>query len=256
MPFGMVRIGPNFNQQFKPGDVIYGCGTPRERYFNSLPEGFRKTCFREGNFTLIDFYNDMTFSRPWNDDSGGLKAPETIEAIRYNLAENTRGLGTNVDRRQRLVNYYAALTWHPRYAPRKTVTTDASNWLAKGNTNMARLVLRRASKFGIAYVIDNLKCTIHFALEHPTRPGWPLDFNDVAVEKRFPGYDHVSITISELRCCYRRRDIWGPTGRLKFYFGMQQVEAPWISHKAEWDVYEQYLQTKWSAQGRVGPHPV
>lgn len=85
--------------------------------------------------------------------------------------------------------------------------------------------------------------TVHFALDTPFNMGTSMNMDDVVAKKRLNGgavapaddpNAQVPVTFSELRCCYRYRAQWMPTGRLKFYLNLNEVAAPWVSNAALW----------------------
>jgi len=56
--------------------------------------------------------------------------------------------------------------------------------------------------------------------------------------------NRVPTTTSELRCCYRNRDRWIPTGRLRFYQNLVEVEPPSVANRAVWARYDSALYNK------------
>ena len=136
------------------------------------------------------------------------------------------------------MEYYDALRG-TRYAPLKAVKTKITTVLAKGNQNTEDLVFRRACKFGLQFVIEQKKGTVHFVLDVPVAFGVPGNrIVSLDVVKKGQHAGHVPITTSELRCCYRNRNAWIPTGRLKFYFNLNEVNPPWVEESNDWAIYE------------------
>ena len=135
--------------------------------------------------------------------------------------------------------YYNALKGS-KYAPLKAVKLSVAQAAEKGNSNLQDLLFRRACKFGMDYVIRQQKGTVHFVLDIPEGPNGQLSGNiidslDVVEKKHHSG--HVPITTSELRCCFRNRGDWIPSGRLKFYFNLLEVNPPWVDHPDNWEQY-------------------
>jgi hypothetical protein len=97
-------------------------------------------------------------------------------------------------------------------------------------------------------VIELKKGTVHFVLDAPAYMGLAgnrIDSLDVVTKGQHAG--HVPITTSELRCCYRNREKWIPSGGLKFYFNLIEVVPPWVAEPAVWAIYEAHRIAKGAA---------
>jgi len=243
-----MAIGQAFNQQFKAGDVIYGISQARAPYVNSLAQNVAHHLRSVGQFLICDEYNNRTFGFVNPHDFGVGQTPQSKAAIRSNLAHHKQVAYLNPLQKSALDEYYGALKG-TRYAPLKAVKMKIAAAQAKGNQSLDDLAFRRACKFGLSYVIEQKKGTVHFALDVPAAYGVPgnrIDSLDVVTKAHHAG--HVPITTSELRCCYRNRASWIPSGRLKFYFNLIEVNPPWEDDPAIWAVYEAHRVLK----GRVG----
>jgi hypothetical protein len=245
MPYGQT-----FKLQFKPGDVIYGFSSSRNRYVNSLSPDMVKLWASEGHYTFIDWYNVQTFSNPSKDVRAtiprAVRGPVTEEAIKRNLASNRATGQLNPAQKASLTGYYDALQ-ESKFAPLEAVKMEEARVKAKGNYAHEQLVIRRACKFGLQYLIERHNATVHFCLDHPDRFGELLNLGRIVNKAKYYSVDpdtgsvvgYVEYTTSELRCCYRKRH-WLATGRLKFYLNLIEVPAPWLSHPDSWAVYEQH----------------
>lgn len=235
-----MPVGVPFNQQFYAGDVIYGVSQARAPYINSLPPHLVHSLRAYGHYVICDEYNNRTFNYPPNQNFvpgyETMDNPVNKHNINNNLDLNMTLLN---DRQQSSVTaYYEALAG-TRYAPRKAVKMNLEKAQRKGNAELGDLVFRRACKFGLEYVIRCKVNTIHFALDVPPHWNFPndkIDYESIVTKEKFDG--RVPITTSELRCCYRNRHAWIPTGRLKFYHNLIEVEPPWEEAPEVWAVYE------------------
>jgi hypothetical protein len=229
-----MAVGQPFHQQFKAGDVIYG--VHRAPYVNSLPEGVAHYLRSVGQFLYCDEYNDRTFNQVAGLD-GAASPPESKSNIQANLVTHEQAAYLSPLQQAALQEYYDALKG-TRYAPLDAVKMKIKEVTAKGNYGTADQVFRRACKFGLQFVIQK-GGTVHFVLDLPPSAGAPgnrIDSTDVVTKGQHKG--HVPITTSELRCCYRNRANWLPSGRLKFYCNLVQVNPPWVDEPAVWAVYE------------------
>jgi hypothetical protein len=133
--------------------------------------------------------------------------------------------------------FYASLSASSR-SPLAAVQTGLPQAMRKGNYDEADFAIRRACKFGLEYFLMEKKVRVHFVIDPPT---WahqmdPLRYDRDVVEREWRD-NRVPITTSELRCCYRNKERWIPTGRLKFYKDLHEVEPPWVSNPAIWGQY-------------------
>jgi hypothetical protein len=240
-----MALGQPFDQQFKAGDVVYGISQARVPYINSLPMHVAHHLRSIGQFLICDEFNNRTFGTVNPDDFLVGLLPDTKKNIRSNLAHHEHAAAyLNPLQKAALSEYYDALKG-TRYAPMKAVQIKVLEAQAKGNQNVLDLVFRRACKFGLQFVIEQKKGTIHFVLDVPAAynvPGNRIDNIDVVTKGQHA--NHVPITTSELRCCYRNRATWIPSGRLKFYFNLLEVNPPWVDEPAVWAIYEAHRITK------------
>jgi len=242
-----MAIGQAFNQQFHAGDVIYGISQARAPYINSLPAGVATHLRSVGQFVICDEFNNRTFGVVNPLDFGVGVSPNSKGNIKTNLNTHKHAAYLSPLQKATLKEYYDALK-DTKYAPLAAAKMKAAKVLAKGNQSTEDLVFRRACKFGLQYVIEKKQQTVHFVLDVPAVYGVPgnrIDSMDVVNKAQHAG--HVPITTSELRCCYRNRHAWIPTGRLKFYFNLVEVNPPWVDDAAEWAIYEAHRINK----GRV-----
>ncbi len=235
-----MAIGQSFHAQFKPGDVLYGISQARAPYVSTLPGGIANHLRSVGQYIICDEYNNRTFNsvNTTISPSRATMSPQTKNAIKSNLARNQDA--TNLDDLQKaaLAEYYEALAGSA-HAPLAAVKVPASILAMKGNQDSADLAFRRACKFGLEYVIKTKQHTVHFVLDVPAFMGVPgnrIDSSDVVDKAQHGG--HVPITTSELRCCYRNREDWIGSGRLKFYFNLLEVNPPWVDDPGIWAAYE------------------
>lgn len=243
-----MAVGQPFNQQFKAGDVIYGISQARAPYVNSLAAGVAHHLRSVGQFLICDEFNNRTFGQVPNHDFGIGQSPSSTASIKSNLTHHQQALYLSPIQRTGLQEYYDALK-DTKYAPLQAVKTKIATVLAKGNQNMEDLVFRRACKFGLQFVIEHRLNTVHFVLDAPAVLGIlgnRIDSLDVVTKAQHGG--HVPITTSELRCCYRNRAAWIPSGRLKFYFNLLEVNPPWDDEPAIWAIYEAHRIQKGSVR--------
>jgi hypothetical protein len=230
-----MGVGQPFNQQFKAGDVLYG--VDRAPYVNSLPPGVAHHLRSVGQFLYCDEFNNGTFNQVPGLDDGVGNFPNSKSNINGNLANHEQAAYLSPLQQAALQEYYDALKG-TRYAPLEAVKVKIRDVIAKGNYDSADQVFRRACKFGLQFVIQKGN-TVHFVLDLSPAAGVPgnrIDSLDVVTKGQHKG--HVPITTSELRCCYRNRASWVPSGRLKFYCNLVQVNPPWVDEPAVWAVYE------------------
>lgn len=233
-----MPVGQPFHQQFKAKDVIYGISQARAPYVNSLPLGVAHHLRSVGQFLICDELNNRTFGQVPMQDFGVGQSPSTKTRIKANLAHHQQANYLSPLQKVALKEYYDALK-STKYAPLEAVKTKIAMATAKGNQNIEDLVFRRACKFGLQFVIEQQKGSVHFVLDVPAAfavPGNRIDSLDVVTKGQHAG--HVPITTSELRCCYRNRAAWIASGRLKFYFNLLEVNPPWVEEPAVWAIYE------------------
>jgi hypothetical protein len=226
-----MPIGGLFRDQLKPGDVIYGITRDRWDYVNSLPKDLELRLSSNGQFIYVNGYNDNTFGTP--------RSPQTEEDIKFNVEHHEKRSDLSLPQKNALRSYYGSLRSH-KHAPLEAVKMSGAQMQAKGNLSFAELVWRRASKFGLEYLITRTECSVHFILDNrqqSTRTYMGRIDSSFVVEKR-KHWGSVPITTSELRCCYRNRLRWN--GRVKFYFLQREVVAPWIARPEVWLEYERH----------------
>jgi hypothetical protein len=241
---------PTFAQNFSIGDVVYGISQARAPYVNSLGAGLRNYCEETGAFLICDSFNNRSFlgvnqpygtNGPLNTDTN----PTTTAALDFNwdYYENDRGsVALDPDVKAKVKAYFDALNESPRN-PYDAVSAPQAKWSKNGDGIPTMLAIRRACKFGLEYMIEQKHATVHFVLDVPFHLGTSIDMADVVAKARYMGGvanagGSVPITFSELRCCYRNRSRWVPTGRLKFYLNLNEVQPPWDSSPALWQQYE------------------
>jgi hypothetical protein len=230
-----MALGDTFAQQFQVGDVVYGASQARAPYINSLPPLLKTACENGGMWLICDNFNNRTFNRAAVVGAGGLY-PTSKTNIQTNLALNDADANINVQQQAQLRAYYDALSASSR-RPTKAVKLKLAEVQAKGNQDHADLAFRRACKFGLEYFLMVLQVKVHFALDMPAFYGVGPYQNSQDVVDKTQHAGHVPITTSELRCCYRNKDEWMPTGRLKFYKNLQEVDPPWVSDFVVWAQY-------------------
>lgn len=233
-----MTVGQTFSQQFKSGDVVYGISQARAAYINSLPAGVVDHLRAVGQFVLCDEYNNRSFGFVNPHEFGIGSGPSSKQAINANVARHQTSALLNPLQKAVVKEYYDALHGS-KYAPLDSVKMKIAEVHAKGNQNHEDLVFRRACKFGIKQVIEVNKGSVHFVLDVPAFMGVPGNrLNDQDIVSKTQHGGHVPITTSELRACYRNREVWVGSGRLKFYFNLIEVNPPWVDNPAVWAVYE------------------
>ena len=249
---------PTFAQNFEIGDVVYGISQSRAPYIASLPGDTASYCRDAGAFLICDEFNNRTFLGLPDKELGvtsdhtaypsTIKNPESMNDVRYNLDfyQQGRGLAVLSEEQKIAVRaYYDALSTSRR-SPEASLQ-DAQRKRMKNNDSITMFAIRRACKFGLEHNIMVRKQTVHFALDIPHAPGTNMDDQQIVDKQRFSGPNPapatdpaaaVPITFSELRCCYRNRAAWIPTGRLKFYSNLHEVPPPWVTSPLIWQQYE------------------
>jgi len=243
---------PTFAQNFQIGDVVYGISQSRAPYVNSLGNELRRYCEETGAFLICDSFNNRSFlgvnagyGTGMHPNPGSITNPQTPADINHNLDfyEHDRGLAVlGQDEKSAAMSFYDALARSDR-SPVKAAAAPQSKWAKNGDGINTILMIRRACKFGLEYMITVLKRQVHFVLDVPYNPGTSIDIQDVVDKARYTGANadpqgSVPITFSELRCCYRHRAEWDPTGRLKFYLNLNEVQAPWQTAPHVWAAYD------------------
>jgi len=231
-----MAVGDAFGTQFNPGDVVYGASQARGPYMNSLPALVKTNCEAAGMWLICDNFNNRTFNRPGTVGPNG-QNPSSKANIQNNLTENDNDPNINANQHQALQDYYDALSQSSR-RPTKAVRMKLAEAQAKGNQDQVDLAFRRACKFGLEYFITTLQVTVHFALDLPAWYGQGAYQNDHDLVGKTQFNGHVPITTSEIRCCFRNRNAWIPTGRLKFYKNLAEVDPPWVTNPAPWQAYD------------------
>ena len=242
-----MAVGQTFNQQFKSGDVVYGISQARGPYISSLPANVANHLRAVGQYVICDELNNRTFGFNNPMDFGVGQSPSTKANIQSNLNHHQTVAYLDPLQKAALEEYYEALSGS-KHAPLEAVKMKIAQVTAKGNQNHEDLVFRRACKFGLQFVIELKKGTVHFVLDAPAYMGLAgnrIDSLDVVTKGQHAG--HVPITTSELRCCYRNREIWIPSGGLKFYFNLIEVVPPWVAEPAVWAIYEAHRIAKGAA---------
>lgn len=253
---------PTFAQNFEIGDVVYGISQSRAPYINSLAGDTADYCRDAGAYLICDEFNNRTFlgtpdkalgvTADHTQYNSTIKNPESMDDVRYNLDfyEHGRGIAVLGDEQKIKVRaYYDALS-ASRRSPEKAFVAAPKKRLANNDT-ITMFAIRRACKFGLEYNLLVRLCSVHFVLDIPYNPGTNMDDQQVVNKQKFSGANPsnnpaaaVPITFSELRCCYRNRATWMPTGRLKFYSNLNEVPAPWLTSPAVWAQYDTYRANK------------
>jgi hypothetical protein len=253
---------PSFATNLQPGDIIYGLSKAREPYIASLPPLMAEACRDAGNRLYADEFNNRTFLSLADSPKKKLvKNPfNSIDLERNVKAHFPKGLfsgkGTwmgptgeqilTKTQRKALKAFYDKLS-ASKYAPDATAKAYDAGDLAEKRDMLPMILIRRACKFGLEYAIMKRQVTVHFVLDyfdHQKKKLRPMDQQGV-VDKSIWGSDlSPPITTSELRCCYRNKDIWMPTGRLKFYSKLFEVPAPWVADPGLWQEYADHREQK------------
>jgi hypothetical protein len=244
---------PTFAQNFQTGDVVYGISQSRAPYLNSLPALLKTYCEDTGAFLICDSYNNRTFLGVTNMQYGTnlgtnvntIKNPQSQADLdhNWNYYENDLGsVSMGVEVKERVTAYFDALS-ASKHSPYKAVNEPPTKWTSKGDLLSTQLAIRRACKFGLEYIIMRQHGTVHFVLDVPNNLGTEMDMGDVVDKAKYNGpvpdpQGQVPITFSELRCCYRNRQAWVGTGRLKFYLSLNEVQPPWDRNPGLWQQYE------------------
>ena len=255
---------PTFAQNFAIGDVVYGLSQSRSPYVNSLNPTVRQYCAETGAFMTLDEYNNRsflgmtskefgvapmtpgTYDKPYEDT---VRDPQTMTDINYNLDfyEHGRGIAALGEEQKQAARAWCDQLANSARSPEGSIATTEKQ-RKRNNDNITMKMIPRACKYGLEYMIMARGQTVHFVLDIPHSLGNQINMADVVAKRRLGGGGApapatdlaamVPITFSELRCCYRNRDRWMPTGRLKFYLNLAEVPAPWISSPALWQTYE------------------
>ena len=258
-----MAIGDLFANNFAIGDVVYGLSQSRAPYIASLPKPLSDYCRDTGAFLICDEFNNRSFlgvSKDFGTTQNGSPHPSTItnpmsmNDIRHNLDfyEHGRGIAVlGADQKTAAKAFYDSLA-DSRRSPEKALAEPVKK-RQNNNDSVSTFMIRRACKFGLEHMIMVRHQTVHFALDVPFNPGTMMDMTNVVGKKKMSGGNvapvtdlaaQVPITFSELRCCYRYRTTWMPTGRLKFYLNLQEVDAPWVQNPALWQQYDGARATK------------
>jgi len=243
-----MAVGQAFSEQFKAGDVVYGISQARAPYVSSLPAATAQHLRSVGQYLICDEFNNRTFGFNNPMDFGVGQSPSSKASINSNLNHHRNNAAYLSPLQKAAVEEYYDALKGSKHAPLDAVKMKIADVVAKGNQNKEDIVFRRACKFGLQYVIELKEHTVHFVLDAPAFMGLPgnrIDSLDVATKTQHAG--HVPITTSELRCCYRNRAKWIPSGRLKFYFNLLEVDPPWVTDAAQWAVYEAHRVLKGKA---------
>jgi hypothetical protein len=252
-----MAVGDLFANNFGIGDVVYGLSQSRAPYIASLPKALSDYCREYGAFLICDEFNNRSFLGVSKDfgtpqvgsgDQPTFTNPASMNDIRYNLDfyEHGRGLAVlGVEQKAAAKAFYDSLADNRR-SPEKALAEPATKRQTNNDT-VSTFMIRRACKFGLEHMIMVRHQTVHFALDVPFNAGTMMDMTNVVAKSKMSGGNvanvndqaaQVPITFSELRCCYRNRATWMPTGRLKFYLNLQEVDAPWVQNAALWQQYD------------------
>lgn len=247
---------PTFAQNFTIGDVVYGLSQSRGPYINSLGADLAAYCRETGAFLICDEFNNRSFLGSPDKEFGAgnadlastVKSPTSMDDINYNLDFYEHGRGISAlgeEQKDAARRFYDALS-SSRRSP-ETSLASRPKTRATNNDNVTSQMIRRACKFGLEHMIMVRHQTVHFALDIPYQPGVSINMTHVVNKEKLDGGGAlaaaddqaamVPITFSELRCCYRYRNDWMPTGRLKFYLNCNEVQAPWVSNPPLWQQY-------------------
>ena len=245
---------PTFAENFTIGDVVYGLSQSRGPYIASLGAELAAYCRETGAFLICDEFNNRSFLGSTKAFGVGgpavastIQNPTSMADIAYNLDfyEHGRGLAAlGEDQKAAARRFYDALS-KSRRSPASAVSSSRRSRRAN-NDSVSTQMIRRACKFGLEHMIMVRHQTVHFALDVPYNPGTAIDMTHVVNKERMAGAAvapatdggaMVPITFTELRCCYRYRATWMPTGRLKFYLNCNEVPAPWVSNPPLWQQY-------------------
>jgi hypothetical protein len=250
---------PSFATNFTPGDVIYGLSAAREPYLASLPQGVADACRDSGNWLYADEFNNRSFLSLENHAKKHLKKnPMNSKDAEHNLKAHFPRFGKGAwhgpdgeqvltkDQRKALKSFFDSIS-DSKYSIKATAKAYDKGHLAHKTDLLPMILIRRACKFGLEYAIMERAVTVHFVLDYFDRGSKTLHAMDMqsVVDKTIRKGDlSPPITTSELRCCYRNKDTWMPTGRLKFYSNLQEVPAPWITDPGMWAAYDKHRSEK------------
>jgi hypothetical protein len=245
---------PTFAQNFQVGDVIYGLSRSREPYVATLTKAMQDNCKNQGAYVSCDHFNNRTWLQNALSHADTSSAQKIQDNLDWNLGKLPHsGIPLNANQKQELQAFYDNLLLSTR-SPANTgaLNMPQKQLNKKKNRYLQDLQIRRACKFGIEYIIGRNN-TVHFVLDIPVRDihgndqdqlsGTYMKDKDI-VKKKTLHPNYVPITTSELRLCYRNWGTWGPTGHLKFYKSLQEVNAPWVDNAAGWAEYDRHRQLK------------
>lgn len=249
---------PQFKDSFSPGvDLIYGIGAWISRYIIHLDTKGQKRYAKNDQIPKGEW--DAAHARKESDCYAINTFNMAITNAAYALQTGSiavSGVGTS--------EYMKAIE-STKYGTRGTVGDPATlaAKLVKSNKNLdlgnpgsvcaaaKDLAIRRSSKFGIKYAVENLKGTVHYLLDE-------IDQTVLLAKSTITngsGYEKIPICTSEVRYLFRNWGRYG--GKVMFWENYVQTSAPWMSasgtHEVGWASYA--LARMWKFKNKlVGKH--
>lgn len=237
-----MAIGDPFMKQFNParGDIVYGRSDYRLPYLKDAKANFGDC------WLIIDDYNNASvlsargeYVKDRKDDQQRVLGHVTAAAQQFQKDPNPA---------RPVSNYLDDIYKHPKYSPDRAIHAredrlskehgEAYDEDAVTDANIQWVIIRRACKFGIEWVVENTgtQSEIHFVIDG-------LDMAEITTKKALKTTGRVEpavpITTSELCSIYRKWHRPGYKHRIRFYLNQLETEPPWENKKTSnvWEVY-------------------
>lgn len=247
-----------FKDSFDPEkDLIYGIGAWISRYIIHYDSGGKKRYTAGQNIPQIEW--DAAHVRKERDSYAINTFNTAITNATYAVQNSTLGVnGVSA------TDYMKAIEV-TKYGTKGTVGDQSklAPKLAKSNKNLDSgdpgsvcaaakdLAIRRSSKFGIKYAVENLGGRVHYLVDDIKQ--------EVLLEKstikNSSGYEKIPICTSEIRFLFRN---WRRfSGKVVFWEGYETARAPWEStigaYQVGWAKYA--LERMWKFKNKIsGQH--
>ncbi|UBM27366.1 RHS repeat protein [Pseudomonas sp. p1(2021b)] len=208
-----VADGALLTELFEDGHVLYGLRAPILSAVSELmSSGFRSVGGEGGQKTNIFYQGQMT-DGVWD---GALRPTKYSSDADIERGFNDAG---------RVLGFKRFLKGHPRYNVRNQ--SDAKRLKCTYSKDVHVGLWKRTSKAGLEFQLLVRKAPVHFLMDG-------LEINEIVSKQ---GGGGQSVTASELRWLYRRRELLDVKGNVFFYRGGKKISHAEVFGDPQWQRY-------------------
>lgn len=216
-----------FNDQYQPGDLIYGLGNPRKKLYQRF--GLNARTIASTSLAVVNNY--LITADEQNKEASILQFSgfdDTQKSEHLNQINQLRGY----------------LSSHAKY--NTAVGWSGANLKGAARDNAENSAWRRKCKGGIEYICFQTVHHIHFCLDgldflavanknFAPSGGGQADFKNTDIDK------YRAVTNAELRWIYRNQNDVRVQARIQFWKtganGFTTCPPPWVTAPSDWSSY-------------------